>query len=132
MCIRDREVHATTRLERAFGAQLVNPATAFGYKEPSLVWYFDDGQGYRWGFPRRGLPKTSWATIERRRWRIDDDSLGHLVKGTAVEPTKDRSEQFRELTAAGWEPVGKVVGWSPATSSIVEIWALQNPDPPAD
>ncbi len=123
-----RRGHATLRLRAALDQPLTRPASAIGFTEPSLVWYFHDDRGYRWKFPGEEQPETEWVVVERRRWRLDKDSLPAAIENHPLDPARDRAGRLRQLHAAGWRPVAKSFGFSPATSSIVELHALRNPD----
>lgn len=133
-----RHAHLTLRLREATGIP-AGSMQAAGYKEPSLVWYFDDFQDFK----KKGLwqfndldeldPDQHTLTIAtKRRWRIDDKTWLPLITLKKEIPTAD------DNTAALVELFGKaridaaevVAGWSPATSSWIEVIILRaDPSP---
>lgn len=128
-----RNAHLTLRLQEAAGIPLGTMA-ASGYKEPSMVWYFDDFQNKEkrgiWSF--RSLeeltPDEDALTIAvKRRWRIDDEStLPILTLKKDVPTADDNTEKLQELFGADRiEGAEMVSGWSPGTSSWIEAVILR-------
>ena len=128
-----RNIHLSLRLKEAAGIPHGTFAAA-GYKEPSLVWYFDDFQEKDkrgiWSF--RSLeeltPDDDTLTIAiKRRWRIDDESTWPLLFLKKEIPlADDNTEKLSELFGAERIKNAQTVsGWSPATSSWIEAIILK-------
>jgi 4-amino-4-deoxy-L-arabinose transferase-like glycosyltransferase len=123
-----RNAHLTLRLREATGIPSGTLA-ASGYKEPSLVWYYDDFSSKEkrgiWDFRSSDdlTPDTDALTIAiKRRWRIDDESTWPLLSLQKKIPlADDNTKELIELYGqARVENAETVSGWSPATSSWVE------------
>lgn len=128
-----RSAHLSLRLKEVAGIPSGTMAAA-GYKEPSLVWYFDDFEDSAkkgiWSF--RNLeeltPDEDALTIAiKRRWRIDDESTWPLLTLQKEIPrADDNTAELIELF--GQERIDNaetVSGWSPATSSWIEAIVLR-------
>ncbi|MBK1833363.1 ArnT family glycosyltransferase [Roseibacillus ishigakijimensis] len=128
-----RHSHLTLRLRNATGIPS-GTLVASGYKEPSLVWYFDDftdpDKRGIWDFrPSESLtPDEDALTIAvTRRWRIDDESWWPLLTLQKDVPLADdnRAELAALYGAERIAAAERVSGWSPATSSWVEAIVLR-------
>ncbi|MGJ8724749.1 MAG: ArnT family glycosyltransferase [Roseibacillus sp.] len=128
-----RHAHLSLRLVEAAGIPS-GPMAASGYKEPSMVWYFDDFQDKEkrgiWSF--RNLeeltPKKDSLTIAiKKRWRIDDEStLPLLTLKKDIPIADDNTKQLIELFGEETINNGTLVsGWSPGTSSWIEAIILR-------
>lgn len=128
-----RHAHLTLRLREATGIPAGTMQT-FGYKEPSMVWYFDDFQDFK----KKGIwqhadldglnPDQHPLTIAtKRRWRIDDESwLPLLTLQKDIPSADDNTEKLIERFGRERIESAKVVsGWSPATSSWIEVLILR-------
>lgn len=130
-----RDAHITIRLKEALADEEVDTRVFWKFKEPSLVWYFDDGEDFKWysglvdEYPRPNSNKILMV-LEHRRWRIDDKSFMAILRREEIPPTKERrdTEDWKKVIATlppnlKWKEV-KVIGWSPATSSWIELVAI--------
>lgn len=128
-----RQAHLTLRLKEAAGIPSGTMASS-GYREPSMVWYFDDFQNKDkrgiWSF--RNLeeltPAQDSLTIAiKKRWRIDDEStLPLLTLKKDIPLADDNTEKLIELFGEETINNGTLVsGWSPATSSWIEAIILR-------
>jgi hypothetical protein len=128
-----RHAHLTLRLREATGIPN-GTLQAAEFKEPSLTWYYDDFQDFKKkGFWDRAqiselAPEEHALTIAtKRRWRIDDESwLPLLTLKEEVPATTDNTaelvERFGRKRIADAQHVS---GWSPATSSWIEVVILK-------
>ena len=128
-----RRAHLTLRLAEAAGIPSGTMA-ASGYKEPSLVWYFDDFENKEkrgiWSF--RDLEeltpaKDSLTIAIKKRWRIDDEStLPILTLKKEIPLADDNTDELIELFGEETIANGTLVsGWSPGTSSWIEAIILR-------
>ncbi|GHC62612.1 ArnT family glycosyltransferase [Roseibacillus persicicus] len=128
-----RKSHLTLRLQETAGYPAGTLAAA-GYKEPSLVWYFDDFQDKEkrgiWSF--RNLDELTpdqdgLSIATKRRWRIDDESwLPLLTLKKDIPLADDNTAELETLFGKERIDTAKVVsGWSPATSSWIEAVIIE-------
>lgn len=128
-----RHAHLTLRLKEATGIPVGSFVTT-GYSEPSLVWYFDDftdkdQQGFWSTRPLHQLtPEEDALTVAlKRRWQFDKKSAFPLLSlKKNLPPAEDNTTKL--LESFGKERIEKaeiISGWSPATSSWVEVLVLR-------
>lgn len=133
-----RNAHLTVRLRNLLQDHSFDHRYSWRFNEPSLVWYFDDREDFKWSampheYPNEG-DQNILMVLEQRRWRLDGDTLQTLLKGTEVKPAREYrgTLEFQKclssLPAGRWEEV-TIAGWSPATSSWIEVVAVIRADP---
>ncbi|MDP0491535.1 MAG: glycosyltransferase family 39 protein [Verrucomicrobiota bacterium JB023] len=128
-----RNAHLTIRLHELTGDLGPGRLEAAGYQEESLVWYYDDFDdkdvtGFLAKVKERELePENSvLSVVQKKRWRIDEDSIWPLLTLQQVEPVDDETEDLIELFGRERiENAPVVSGWSPATSSWIELLVLK-------
>lgn len=129
-----RNAHLTLKLREITGIPTGTLAAA-GFKEPSLVWYFDDFSNKEktgfWSFRSREEltpAKDSLTIVTSRRWRIDEKSLWPLLSlQEKIPPANDYREELKQLFGEENVTTAKTVsGWSPGNSSWIELLILQS------
>ncbi|MFP6855987.1 MAG: glycosyltransferase family 39 protein [Roseibacillus sp.] len=130
-----RDAHITIRLKEALKDHQFDTRVSWKFNEPSLVWYFDDGEDFKWSKIPENLAHPDSGNVlmvlEHRRWRIDDKTVGAILRREEkIPPTKERrgTPDWEKMVASlpptlKWKEV-KVIGWSPATSSWIEVVAI--------
>lgn len=127
-----RQAHLTLRLREATGIP-AGPLQASGYKEPTLVWYYDDfsdseKKGF-WTFQslEESDPDQAALTLAvKKRWRIDDESWLPLLTLKEVPTADDNTEAL--VARYGQERIDRsevVSGWSPGSSSWYQVIILR-------
>ncbi len=131
-----RNVHITIRLHEKLKDDCFDMRMAWRFTEPSLVWYFDDREDFKWQFPPNPYPKPAAPNrilvLEHRRWRIDGKTFRAVLRRQkTIPPTKSYREtpEFQETVAAFKQGTSKwrevtAIGWSPATSTWIEVVAI--------
>jgi 4-amino-4-deoxy-L-arabinose transferase-like glycosyltransferase len=130
-----RKAHVTLRLQETLEDHEFDSRVSWKFNEPSLIWYFDDGENFKWSkwseLVRQPDSGKILMVLEHRRWRIDDKTVGAILRREEkIPPTKDRrgTPDWDKAVASlpshlKWKEV-TAVGWSPATSSWIEIVAF--------
>lgn len=127
-----RQAHLTLRLREATGIPS-GRLQASGYKEPTLVWYYDDfsekeKKGF-WTFQNlaESDPEQAALTLAvKKRWRIDDESWLPLLTLKEVPTADDNTEAL--VARYGQERIDGsevVSGWSPGSSSWYQVIILR-------
>lgn len=127
-----RHAHLTLRLREATGIP-AGALQASGYKEPTLVWYYDDfsnkeKKGF-WTFQSLDESDPDQAALTlavKRRWRIDDESWLPLLTLKEVPTADDNTEALIARYGQDRIDASEVVsGWSPGSSSWYEVIILR-------
>lgn len=134
-----RNAHLTVRLRETLQDHSFDHRYSWRYNEPSLVWYFDEPESFQWKrFPHQSPNESDeniLLVLEHKRWRLDGDSLKDIWNEDAPLPTKSHrsdpefQKALRSLPPGTWKEL-TLAGWSPATSSWIEVVAVVRADVP--